>query len=392
MASSLYIEDTFIQFYDNCISLLQDKDMTACHSFYELVILNKPLTASQGNFLLKILEKYKHLGIRSGVEHADNLSALVWKNPFRTLDMSRSVFVESTDSGISVCMKFPYALKKEFETDIENNKVDSASRWDHDRKLRVLSAYQHNLIQIHEFCQKHNFEIDNSFLDAVSQVEEIWQSQDKVLCHSVIEDNNVVLKNAVGSSVDYWNDRKSSSINHNMYLAKTMGFPLRLPFAAETTVEQIAVSKEKSFWMPSVDNFFELYRDIGGIAGVLLDRNTKNVIEWLDNFAKTAEKHSMRHLIRVCFRDESDKNSQLNAWIKDNDLGGKVDEGKILIFLHKPPKWLFKKNVDVNIIVTNSYTPHNEPISTAWLSSHPCVCYVGEIKPTPPRNTKIVSL
>ena len=203
MASSLYIEDTFIEFYDKCVPLLQDKDLIACSSFYELVILNKPLTANQGNFLLKILEKYKGIAIRGGIKNADNLSELVWKTPFRTLDMSRSVFAESTDSGVNICMKFPYALKKEFETEIENSKVDSASRWDHERKLRVLNAYQHNLIQIQEFCQKHNFEIDNTFLDAVSQVEEIWQSQDKVLCHSVIEDDGVVLKNAVDSSVDY---------------------------------------------------------------------------------------------------------------------------------------------------------------------------------------------
>ena len=77
---------------------------------------------------------------------------------------------------------------------------------------------------------------------------------------------------------------------------------------------------------------------------------------------------------------------------KDNELGGKVDSGKILIFLHKPPKWLFKDTIDVKLVITNSYTPINEPTTSAWLMAHPCVCYLGEIKPTPVRKQKIVNL
>ncbi len=77
---------------------------------------------------------------------------------------------------------------------------------------------------------------------------------------------------------------------------------------------------------------------------------------------------------------------------KDNNLGGKVQEGKILIFFHKPPKWLFKDGIDVKIVVTNSYTPIHEPTSSVWLDTHPCVCYLGEIKPTLTRKQKIVSL
>ena len=395
MATSLYIEDTFIKFYELCSSnssILQPQDSSACESFYTQLLDNRQLTASQGSYLLKILEKYKFYAKRQGFDYTDVLPQLVWKSSFRTLDLSKSVFVENTEKGIDVCLKFPYSLKKEFETEIENGKSDSVSKWDHDRKLRVMNVYNQNIIHLHEFCQKHNFNIDNSLLDAVSQVEEIWQRQDNVICHSVIENNDVVLKNAVGSSIDYWNVNKTGNKNHDIFLAKTMGFPIRLESAPATTIEAISVSSEKYFWMQSPETFFEVYKDTGGIACVLLDRNTKNVIEWIENFVNASEKHMLRDLIKVCFRDESDKSSTLNKWIKDQSLGGKVDEGKILIFNHKPPKWLFTKNVDVKIIVTNSYTPHNEPIASSWLSSHPCVCYVGDIKPTPPRNKKIVSL
>lgn len=395
MATSLYIEDTFIEFYDLCMvnpEILQRQDVGPCQSFYDLIIINASLTANQGNFLLKILEKYKHFAKKLNLDFVDKLPTLVWKNQFRTLDLSKTVFVESTETGINVCLKFPYSLKKEFETEIENGKADSTSRWDADRKLRVLNLYNHNIIQLHEFCQKHNFEIDNSLLDAVSQVEEVWQNQDDVTCYSTFEDGNLVLKNAVEPTVVYWNENKTDSVTHNMFLAKTMGYPVRLPVPAETVIEKISSTDDRMFWMPDVDSFFELYKDTGGIACVLLDRNTKDIVEWLEKFVETADRHYARNLIKVCFRDEADKSSNLNSWIKDRGLGGKVDEGKILVFNHKPPKWLFTKSVDVKIIVTNSYTPHSEPISTSWLSSHPCVCYVGDIKPTPPRNKKIVSL
>lgn len=395
MAISLYIEDTFTEFYELCMvnpEILQRQDAGACQSFYDLIIINASLTANQGNYLLKILEKYKYFAKKLNLDFVDKLPTLVWKNKFRTLDLSKTVFVESTETGVNVCLKFPYSLKKEFETDIENGKADSTSRWDPERKVRVLNLYNHNIIQLQEFCQKHNFEIDDSFLDAASQVEEVWQHQDDVLCYSTFDEDKLVLKNAVTSSQTYWDENKTDSIPHNMFLAKTMGYPVRLPFAAETAIEKISTSNEKLFWMPSMDTFFELYKDVGGIACVLLDRNTKDVVEWLKNFVETANRHNARNLIKVCFRDESDKTSTLNSWIKDNGLGGKVDEGKILVFNHKPPKWLFTKSVDVKIIVTNSYTPHSEPVATAWLSSHPCVCYVGDIKPTPPRNKKIVNL
>jgi hypothetical protein len=395
MAISLYIEDTFSTFYDLCLihtDVLQRQDLSACESFYTQLATGKNLTANQGSYLLKILEKYKFYSKNHGFDYVDVLPSLVWKNTFRTLDLSRSVFVEQTDKGVNVCLKFPYNLKKEFETEIENNKADSNSKWDHDRKLRVMNLYDHNIIHLHEFCQKHNFDIDNSFLDAVSQVEEIWQSQDTIINYSIINDDKVELKNAVDSTVEYWNANKTGSINHDLFLAKVMGYPVKLQSTATTAIEKISSSKEKSFWMKTPDNFFELYKDIGGIACILLDRNTKNIVEWLENFVAAAEPYMLRNLIKVCFRDESDKSSTLNQWIKNQSLGGKVDEGKILIFNHKPPKWLFTKNIDVKIIVTNSYTPHNEPISSTWLSSHPCVCYVGDIKPTPARNKKIVSL
>ena len=75
-----------------------------------------------------------------------------------------------------------------------------------------------------------------------------------------------------------------------------------------------------------------------------------------------------------------------NQWVKDNELGGPVDDGKIFIFQQKPPKWLFSREVPVKIIVTNSLYPLPSNITQSWMDSHTCVCFVGEVKAS--RNTK----
>ena len=78
--------------------------------------------------------------------------------------------------------------------------------------------------------------------------------------------------------------------------------------------------------------------------------------------------------------------------MSDNGFGGKVEEGKILIFNHKPAKWLFKEQENVKLLVTNNLYPATNSIAKDWLSSHPCVIYLGDIKPSELRGQKIVEL
>jgi hypothetical protein len=172
-----------------------------------------------------------------------------------------------------------------------------------------------------------------------------------------------------------------------------LGYPAVFGRPALTSLEKICESTSKHFWLKSNKEFFDLYNEVRGVSCVLIDRNTQNVVEWLEKFINSADAAGIsRADIKVCFRDSVEKKSKLNEWIKDNALGGTVKDGKILIFLHKPPKWLFKDDIDVKIVITNSYTPINEPTTSAWLSVHPCVCYLGDIKPTPVRKQQIVTL
>jgi hypothetical protein len=319
----------------------------------------------------------------------------VWKNSFRKLDLSKRAFVEETEDGeINICLKFPYLLKdtfdKEFDTESQGY---AASQWDSDRKLRVLDVCKFNVIHLEEFLRKHEFELDESFLTLVDTVAEIWDQQEQIIPRAELVNNSVVLINASEDALNFYQSHRTDNINHDLFLAKSMGYPIQLNRSPVTHVETICQETSKYFWLKVNSDFFNLYKEINGVACILVDRNTQDVVAWLEKFVGSADIAGVpRSEIKVCFRDPIEKKSKLNEWVKDNNLGGKVEGGKILIFLHKPPKWLFKDNIDVKIVITNSYTPINEPTISSWLAAHPCVCYLGEIKPTPIRKQKIVSL
>jgi len=398
MSKFFYVEDLFIEFYNQTIldiEILQDQDTSAMHSFYNQVSIGNQLTANQGNFLLKILTKYKSHAKRIGIDYGTLLENPVWKNSFRKLDLSRRAFVEESEDGeISICLKFPYALKDLFEKEFDTaNHSYNSSRWDADRKLRVLDVYKFNIIHLEEFLRKHEFELDESFLQLVDTVAEIWDQQEQIVPRAELINNEILLMNSTEDALNFYQAQKTDDISYNLFLAKSMGYPVQLNRAPASHLEKICQSSSKYFWLKLNSDFFNLYKEINGVACILIDRNTQDVVSWLEKFIVSADTAGIpRSEIKVCFRDPVEKKSKLNEWIKDNNLGGKVDGGKILIFLHKPPKWLFKDNIDVKIVITNSYTPINEPTTSSWLAVHPCVCYLGEIKPTPIRKQKIVSL
>jgi hypothetical protein len=398
MSKFSYVEDLFVEFYDQTfldVEILQAQDTSAIHSFYNQISLGNQLTVNQGNFLLKILTKYKSHATQLGIDYGTLVDAPVWKNSFRKLDLSKRAFVEETEDGeINICLKFPYLLKdtfdKEFDTESQGY---AASQWDSDRKLRVLDVCKFNVIHLEEFLRKHEFELDESFLTLVDTVAEIWDQQEQIIPRAELVNNSVVLINASEDALNFYQSHRTDNINHDLFLAKSMGYPIQLNRSPVTHVETICQETSKYFWLKVNSDFFNLYKEINGVACILVDRNTQDVVAWLEKFVGSADIAGVpRSEIKVCFRDPIEKKSKLNEWVKDNNLGGKVEGGKILIFLHKPPKWLFKDNIDVKIVITNSYTPINEPTISSWLAAHPCVCYLGEIKPTPIRKQKIVSL
>lgn len=398
MADILYYEDLFLKFYDSFYVAhffdLETKDASAFDSFYQAIYQQKGLTQAQAGYVIRLLDKYQMMAKREGFDYTGILKTLSWKNPFRVLDLSKSIRVGKNDEGFdAIFMKMPWAIKEKFEKELSPRAGFSTGKWDHDKKHREIELHSYNVVQLNEFCEKYQFNQDESFVELVNQVEEIWQQQDFILPHSYIKEGAVCLYTQEESASEYWNKNHQGDLKKDIFLAKKMGYNLKLENPSSSFVEKIASSSDRFFWTKSFDDFFSLYSEIEGNVAVVLDRNTKDIKQWIEHFVNSAEKFNIsRKLIKVCFRESSIEDKIFNQWVKDNQLGGKVSEGKIFIFSHKPAKWLFKDNIDVNIIVINSFTPVNEPTMQTWTNSHHCVVYLGALKPTPPRTDRFVKL
>jgi hypothetical protein len=396
MLSSTYAEDIFFVFYDLVDAQkikVQSQDWSPILSFYTRLSDGSQLTKNQASYIHKILEKYKNLAADAGLDYREDLSDLQWRQPFRVLDLAKRIYIERQKDGrLEICLKFPYQLKKEFDDEINVNlsNANRVSHWDHENKVRRLNFYDFNLIALYEFAVKHNFNIDESFMTALAEVEEIWQNHENLAPISLYIDQQMKLINASGDALEYFEKHKNGSLVNDALLAKTMGYPLITDL--EFSMKKLVSASENSFWIKNNESLFEIYKNISGKICVILDRSA-NTLSWLQQFIVDADKNQIsRDEIKVCFRDNKDNDTGLNNWIKLSGVGGKVESGRILIFESKPAKWLFKNIEDVKILVTNNIYPPTNTLTKEWFQSHPCVIYLGDTKPTGQRGQKIVEL
>ena len=396
MSSSLFAEDIFQLFFqlvDSGQVTVQHQDHPPVVSFYTKLLQQEPLTKNQADYVVKILEKYQHAATIAGLDYSSSVKDFRWKQPFRILDLTKRIYVERAAAGqLEVCVKFPYQLKKEFDDQINSYQLSStrSNNWDADQKLRRLNLYDFNLIALYEFANRNNFEIDDTFIDVLADVEEIWQNQEEILPVSDIINGRVCLVNAAADAEQWFNLHCVGETDKDLLRAKQMGYSYR--GQPKNINEKIAAHAENSFWIRSNDKFFDLYKNITGKAAVMLDR-TGDTLTWLQKFVADADAQDVnRDEIMVCFRDSKDQDTGINEWIKLAGVGGKVESGRLLIFESRPAKWLFKDLDDVTLLVTNNVFPPTNVMTRDWFNSHPCVIYLGDIKPSETKGQKIVEL
>jgi len=394
-----FIEDIFLVFYRHVAAdriPIQWQDQTPTDSFATAIMSDKELTRAQSNYILRILTKYKNKAKEIGLDYENSLINPQWKKSFRVIDYGKRVYIEEAeDKSINVCLKFPFDFKKTFDTEFLDLLPGVSSKtWDSDRKIRVIPIYNINLIKLNEFVSEHSFEIDDSFLQVVSIIEETWDQQDNIIPYSVVDNNSVILKNSIEDTDTWWEENKINHVPTDMLVAKSMGYPVRLDRPPINDLEKMSSTSDNIFWTDSNLRFFEIYKQIkSGAVCVILDR-TSDMQEWIRNFVITSTQAGVdRSDIKVCFREsDMNKKGRFNEWIREQGLGGSVDTGRIFIFDSKPAKWLFTKSIDVKIILTNNLYPNTNTMTQQWIEYHPCVIYLGDIKPSQKRNIKIVQL
>jgi len=395
MDNFTYIEDIFLEFHDRLASVtgVLQQDILASSSFYNLISAGNKVTEAQSRFMLKLLEKYKSYVISPDFDYRPNLVSPQWKQPFRVLDDTKKIYVEIDKVGKTwICLKHPFALKEKFNKEVLSNFAEDRSFWDPDERVRKFSIYDLNLVLLQKFISDNGFIVDNTFLDYAATVEEIWQESSNFLPYCIISDNEVVLKNSNESTQEYFEKNKKENIFDNLLLAKNLGFRLEKITKPENLVEKIASEQTTKFWLKDVEKFFTVYKNISGTVCIIVD-DTTDPQAWIENFVTTAKKNDIDSgEIRVCFRERNDNNPKFNEWIKTNQLGGPVDNARLLIFKNKPPKWLFKDDIDVKIIVVNKPFPPSSIITQSWISNHPCVIYLDKLRPSITKEKNIVDL
>lgn len=396
MSQTSYIDDIFLEFFEAIMShqiSIQYQDRSAASSFYTTIINGNALTKSQANYAIRILEKYKNTMLDIGIDYIEELKNPKWSQPFRVIDMSRKVFVEINEKkGIDVCLRFPYQLLESFDAELFPDIKDSTRAiWHPDRKLRIINIYDANLIQIYDFCKKYEFEIDETFMIALSDVEEIWQNHEDILPRSTIIENRVILKNAGKETQEYFDKNKNGNVTNDLFLAKSMGF--LYDKKPKNHIEKLS-SKETNmfFWKHDPRELFKLISNIEGKIAIIMDRSQDN-LDWIRQITEAAEKAGFtKNDIKVGFRLKNNDDSGFNEWVSNKGYGGKIADGKIFIFNHKPPKWLFKDEISVKMLITNALIPAPTKITREWLSGHPCVIFVHEFEPVPYNEIEIGKL
>jgi hypothetical protein len=384
MKKSEYIEDEFVKFYTSfCLHSLSAKEQDACDSFYDLCLRQEPFTEKQAIYLKFILKKY----------YPDYDSNLKFKHSYRILDDRKIVYVkESADNKISIAFKFPYSFletfDKEFETSGGHTKY---TYWDPEEKVRKIDLHSANYLKISNFVNENNFTKELSFLELESCLQEALNDQENIIPYAVNDCNTIKLINAEEAAVDFFNNHKKNHRDTDALLAKIMGFPVRSVNKEKSIIEKIVSSKQQFFWMKNNLDFFKLMKTVDTKTCIIIDRNEKEKI-WLKKFVEEAKNHIPDKKIRVCFRENQEKDREFNDWIKETDTGGKVDQGDIFIFQYKPPKWVLKEKQNMLFIVTTMITPPSNTITQDFFSVTPCVIYLTEIKPTEWRNKTIVDL
>ena len=363
---------------------LQKNDLNAVSSFVATIRNTGKLTANQRSYILDLIEKYQHtdttFNYRSVLENPQ------WETELRVIDQERRAWIALDNADTpTLYIKSPYRVYEKLRKQIPYEYL-----WDPRSGVRYRNLRDTNLVLMVQALEAFRFQIDPELESAAAIWEEANTRREQIEPHCEITNGQLTAKNLSNSALEIWNCWATGDLKQDLVSAKLMG--LRLINPTNDTFEQLAASSNNVFWTRNFDTFFDVVAAAQGTTAVILDR-TSNYHAWLRQFVHHADLQGIdRKTIKVCFRERKDEDPGFNDWVKQQKLNGPVDQGEIFIFLHKPAKWLFKREKPVKLIVTNSIYPSMSKITRDWMESHPLNIYLGDIRPSSARNKKIDNL
>lgn len=373
MSNYEYVEDLYIEIYVQLIALVEPADSNPLTSFYFLIMDGKSLTEKQGFFLLKLLKKYRLVISSLGLD-SELIDLPVWKNEFRQLDQTKHISISVLDEVLYLTLKHPFAFKEKFEKEVCDSKTSSRSIWNDQEKQRHYPLYDLNLVLVRDFAEKHGFSVSKEFVEAVDYTEQIWEDHKNYEPYCIIDKDQILLKNSLPSSDSFFAEHQNFNINHDLMLAKKMGFRLVESQDRNRYLTKICQTDNNIFYLKELHKFFDLKKEIPGKVCVILGNEIDDVKEFVETAFFYGHNNSA---VKICFREPNDnaEGSKFNRWIKENGLGGDLKTAEFLIFKSKLPKWLIAEENDINIILIRSTIPPSSEVSQRWINNHHCVIY-----------------
>jgi hypothetical protein len=390
----LYIDKFFVENYDPFSDRFRDilpNDSKIFNDLLSILTDNRLLTKNQANLLSRLLQKYKKKFSSSGVDLDNLIERQCWKNPFREIDLTKKVYAEEDKEGtIWICLKFPYNLKSKFDEAIFNSNEKNFSHWDDQNKVRKIDLYKVNFLQILEFSKQYQLEIDQTIWNLADEIDEIWQNKDRLEKKFTIEETKINLVNASESALEYFNSNTTGKFEDNLLMAKELGHTCDSKLTSDI-FQKICSVENNLFWINDLRKFLEIHRSISSKSCVILDR-TSDYKKWIRDFVSLCDRENIsRSEVKVCFREDN-RDSVFNQWVRSERLGGKIDSGRIYIFLSTPAKWLYKDSKSFKIVLVNSLFPNTNKNTQNLINCHPLVIYAGDIKPSVLKDSKIEEL
>ena len=384
-----FIEDLYREFV-SLVHRFDEQDEKPIADFLKLILNNQPLTEKQGSYVIRLMKKYSH-----SVNHKFDNELLnpVWKNTFRVISTEKSIRVESNE----VIMKFPYSTKTFFLEEFNATVMDTmfmytglnmpqTTIWSTaDTKDYRINVNAINLIHLNDFVRRNGFDIESSFDEVISDVEEIWDQEADCTPCAIVSNNEVVLANATSDVDAYWEEHKTSEVPINLFLAKSMGFIYNgIP---KNTIEQISSEQGNGFWTNNNLSFLELCAAIPGKICFLVDRASR-VEDWFLEFVDAVNKSAIPiSSVKVASKINTKYSKEITDTIKEYKMTTKVNTAKIVICFSQLVNSINLS--EIQIIATNNLYQPSSVLVSSLLETHPCVIYVSDYKPHIRRNSLV---
>lgn len=360
-----FIEEVYPLFY-GLVNKFDPAVATAAKQFKSMCLEERQFTDKQASYLLSIMASHRN---QVPVDLTPVLNNPRWKLSFRQIDTAKRVWVVEN----KVYLQFPFSIKSHFEMEFS----ESETRWDSENRYRVGSLFDVNIIQIYDFALRHGFDIDPSFESIAFDAEDATSEEKKSSPYSVVLNKQVFLVNASKETDDWFDTHKTGNVIHDIFLAKRMGYLYR--GRQTNAILRVSASNGNTFWLDNIDEFLQICYNLPNKICIVLDR-ASNTYQWMIDFVK-AVKRSPVDLNQVKFCSNVKRGNPLGDFIAEHGLSRNTRDGKIMISVYKPTKWLIENAEDVMLLVTNNLYPSTSEMTRSWLESHPCVIYLSEYSP-----------